>query len=239
MINKTVAIIQARMGSKRFPGKMMAKLGSQPIIEWIFNRVKMSSKLDDIVLATTNLQEDAVLVNYADNYGINVYRGSELNVLKRFADAAKIYEANIIIRICADNPFIDPNEIDRLIKYYNTNSCDYAFNHQNKINSKYADGFGAEIFSVDVLKQILEKAISKENKEHVTQYIWENQETFNIEAVYAPEELSYPNLRFDVDTEDDLLLMSMLVDDGIDIDSSASEIITRYNLLIDNKILNC
>ena len=143
-INTSVfAIIQARMGSSRFPRKMIARLGPYTLIEWVFIRVNKTKNIDKVLLATSDLPRDDELVKIANKYNINVYRGSELDVLKRFYNAAYKNKAKTIIRICADNPFIDPIELDRLINFYNENECDYAFNHQNKLKSNYADGFGA------------------------------------------------------------------------------------------------
>ena len=199
------------MGSSRFPRKMIAKLGPFKIIEWVLSRVKKSTMLDEVLLATTDLPQDDVLVNIADKCSVNVYRGSELDVLKRFGEAADKTKAETIIRVCADNPFVDSNEIDRLIKFYKSIDCDYACNHQNRSNSGYADGFGAEIFSNDLLIRLNEMEINESYREHVTLYLWDNQKQYKIMVVPAPAGLKYPNLSFDIDTHEDLSSMELLV----------------------------
>ena len=131
-----------------------------------------------------------------------------------------------MVRVCADNPFIDPFEIDRLIKFFDKENCDYACNHQDRLGSLYADGFGAEIFNIDVLKVIDAEAKEQRYREHATLYIWENSESFKLKAVPAPVELSFPYLRFDVDTPYDLQKLQKLVDAGVTIKSAAAEIIS-------------
>ncbi len=138
-----VAIIQARMDSSRFPSKMKALLGNLSIIEWVILRVKKAKFLDKIVLATSNEDQDNYLVDIANKYEIQSYRGSKLNVLKRVVEAASQHEADHVIRICADNPFICFDALDNLIEYYKQSKCDLAFNHSPLFDSDFADGFGA------------------------------------------------------------------------------------------------
>jgi Spore coat polysaccharide biosynthesis protein F, CMP-KDO synthetase homolog len=227
--NKIVGIIQARMGSKRLPKKMSLELGGYPIIEWVINRVKKCKLIDKFILATSLLEENDYLINMSRKHMIKSYRGSEENVLSRFVDISKMENPDFIVRICADNPFIDHNEINRLIKFYLSKNCDYACNHQHKINSGYADGFGAEIFSYDLLKKINNNVKTNSSKEHVTLHLWKNQKKFNIMEVPAPPELNYPNLRFDLDNSDDLLKLENLVNMGINIHSSAKKIVKVFN----------
>ena len=161
----TVAIIQARMGSKRLPGKVMKKLSEFSIIEWLVLRILQSKKINKIILATSILKKDDALAKVAKKYKINIFRGSEKDVLGRFYEAAKKIKAKNIIRICADCPFIDHRELDKLIRIFYLKKYDYVCNMENKLNSKYADGFGAEMLSFKTLKKLntLVKKISIEN----------------------------------------------------------------------------
>ena len=230
-----IGIIQARMGSTRLSNKMSMDLGGYPIIEWVISRSKKSKLINKLVLATSLLKENDYLINFSKKYMIDSYRGCENNVLSRFVNISKNENADIIVRICADNPFIDHNEIDRLIKFYLSKNCDYACNNQNKLNSGYADGFGAEIFSYDLLQKVNEKVISAENKEHVTLYLWKNKKDYNMMEVPAPVSLKYPDLRFDLDDLDDYAKLQELINNGINIYSSAKEIISVFNK--NNKII--
>ena len=156
MMPRTVAVVQARMGSSRFPGKMIARLGAYPLLEWVLRRVRRASSVDAVVLATTDSPRDEALIEIAGRLGVAAYRGSETDVLQRFRDAAEAHRADWIVRVCADNPFVDPEEIDHLIHFFSVNSCDYACNHQDRLGSRYADGFGAEILSSNLLEAVSE-----------------------------------------------------------------------------------
>ena len=151
---KVVALIQARMGSSRFPGKMLQTLGSHPILEWVMVRVSRAKLIDQVVLATSDQTMDDPLVELAERLEFSVFRGSESDVLGRFAAAAKHHEAEAVLRICADNPFVDPGELDRLVSEFRSQSCDYACNHQDRLGSSYSDCFGAEILSNNLLQKI-------------------------------------------------------------------------------------
>jgi spore coat polysaccharide biosynthesis protein SpsF len=224
-MGSTVAIIQARMGSSRLPGKMMMELSGIPIIEWVVRRAQRAALLDDIVVATSEAALDDKLALVAKNLGVKVFRGSEANVLNRFVKAAEYSEADSIVRICADNPLIDPGEIDRLIQDYNNGGADYVCNHQDRLGSGYADGFGAEIFGFLALNKIASMDLSDRHKEHVTLYFWDNANQMSIRSLPAPSALNYPELRFDIDTYDDFCALKVLVENGVSISMEAEEII--------------
>jgi aminopeptidase-like protein/spore coat polysaccharide biosynthesis protein SpsF (cytidylyltransferase family) len=225
-MSKNVALVQARMGSTRFPGKMLALLNGRPILEWVLHRVSLAKLIDSIVLATSDQAQDDPLIKLAKKLGVSVFRGSETDVLDRLASASAIAEAETVIRVCADNPFIDAAEIDRLISYYSEHSCDYACNHQDRLGSKYADGFGAEILSSALLQQLAVSVTDFRYREHATLYLWEHQDQFNLHAVKAPNALAFPELRFDVDLPKDLETLQELTYRGVDIESTAAEIVS-------------
>lgn len=222
---KKIAIIQARLGSTRLPCKMMLSLHGKPIIEWVIRRVQKSQLLDDIILAIPISEDNDVLAKYITELGVKVYRGSESNVLNRFYEAVKNENATHIVRICADNPLIDGNEIDNLIDFYQENSCDYAYNHIPKDNL-YPDGLGAEIIAFDLLKHMNEVVTSQHHKEHCLSYIWDNKDKFIIKT-FNPldKELHYPQMKFDVDTFDDYHKLAMK---DFTIDISSQELIKIF-----------
>ena len=228
-IGRVVALVQARMGSKRFPGKMFEMLGDHPLIEWVLLRTSKAELIDQVVLTTSIKSSDDPLEDFANNMGLNVYRGSETDVLGRMAEAAENYSAETVIRICADNPFIDPHELDRLIKEYRSKPCDYACNHQNRLNSRYADGFGAEILSNNLLQKIAKISLRASHREHVTLYIWDNAKLFQLHCIEAPSELAFPELKFDVNTPLDLNQLNILVSNGVGLGSEAKQIIKCQN----------
>ena len=224
-MTQIVALVQARMGSSRFPGKMLELLGDFPLLEWVLRRSCQSKKVNTVVLATTDQSGDDSLVSLAARLGVPVFRGSEKDVLGRFSEAANQHNADIVVRVCADNPFIDPREIDRLVTYFEEEPCDYACNHQDRLGSDYADGFGAEILSNALLQTITNQVDDPQYREHVTLYLWEHPDQYQLCSVPAPPALAFPDLRFDVDTYIDLNALQVLVDMGIDIGSPAEKII--------------
>lgn len=206
---RTIGIVQARMGSTRLPYKMMLSLHGMPIIEWVLKRSSKSKLLSDLIVAVPDTNENDILANYITNLGFSVYRGSENNVLNRFYEAAKIKNADHIVRICADNPLIDGGEIDNLIIFYQDNRCDYAYNHIPK-NNLYSDGFGAEIISFNLLQNLNANAKEDRHKEHCLSYITDNQNDFIIKTFNPKDTKLYrPDLRFDIDTYEDYYKLSM------------------------------
>lgn len=225
MTPRNVAIIQARMGSHRFPGKMLARLGGMPLLEWVVRRLLRATTLTQVVLATSDRASDDALAERATRLGVAVFRGSEADVLGRFVGAAKMAGADNVVRICADNPFIDPVEVDRLVRHFVDCPCDYACNHQDRLGSNYADGFGAEILSSELLEKISAKAVEPRHREHATLYLWDHASEYKLTTVAAPAELAFPGLRFDVDSPADLAKLEALVLAGVAIETPACEII--------------
>lgn len=216
-------IIQARLGSKRLPQKMLSKIDSHSILEWVIIRLRKSKLANSIILATTLNKEDNALAAIADNLSIKTFRGDEHNVLKRICVAANAVKADIVVRVCADNPFIDAEIVDQLIDYYLSHEIDYAFNHQARLDSYIADGFGAEILGISLLNMLNEIVKTPLEQEHATLHIWNNKESFTIGSVPVPEELAYPEFKFDIDTEEDLgQLRSLVKEHSLTIDSSAA-----------------
>lgn len=222
---RNVAIIQARMGSSRFPGKMLARLGGIPLLEWVVRRLLRATTLAQVVLATSDGPGDDALTELVTKLGIAVFRGSEADVLGRFVGAARMASADNVVRICADNPFIDPAEVDRLVRHFADHPCDYACNHQDRLGSAYADGFGAEILPMALLERIATDATELRHREHTTLYLWEHASEYELSAPSAPAGLAFPELRFDVDAPADLANLEALVSAGVNIDTPACEII--------------
>ncbi len=214
------------MGSKRLPGKMTEMLGKDKIIEWVIKRMKLLTEVEEIILATSENEKDKCLVDIAKCLSIKTFTGSEENVLNRFLKVSEIYNAKHIVRICADNPFVSHLEVEDLIKHYLDNSCDYSCNHQDRNGSKFPDGFGAEIFSKNVISYIEKQTKDKKHLEHVTSYIWDNTAKFKLNIPLARKEIQHPNLKFDVDTKDDLDFLKKLISKGVKLTSTPEQIIS-------------
>lgn len=207
MTERTVAIIQARMGSTRFPGKMTAPFHGRPVLSWVIKRLQRCQRLDDIVLATTNLDRDRVLIDMGRDHSIQIFAGDEKNVLKRFVEAAEMASADNVVRVCADNPLIAPEAVDQLIEFYQAYHPDYAYNHVPKGVCEHPDGFGAEIFSVHLLDRISSNTSLPEHFEHVTSYLWDHTNLFDMRTPACPIawQLKDATFSFDVDRPEDLV----------------------------------
>ena len=224
-MTETAIIVQARMGSTRFPLKMQRPLGQYTIFEWVLKRVSRIKNAQHFVLATSKQQSDDVLCRVAGDYNFSVYRGSENDVLGRFSNASRIHKCKNLVRVCADNPFIDPELIDELIDTFRNGHYDYAFNHLNRLENMMPDGFGAEIFTASLLSWLDEHVDDICHREHVTSYIWSNIDQFTVKTINAAENLRVPNLKFDIDFSTDLEKLTTLVNAGVSIMTPASEIV--------------
>lgn len=196
-------------------------------MEWVLKRVLLTEGLDAVVLATSTHPRDEALGELAVRLGVEVFRGDEDDVLGRFDQAAKRARADVIVRVCADNPFAAPEEIHRLVRFFAEGNSDYACNHMDRLGSRYADGFGAEIMRRNVLEDVAGKAREPRHREHVTLYIWDHPSQYRMAVVPAPPELARPDLRFDVDAPDDLVFLEKLVSSGVSLQTPAAEIVRR------------
>ena len=220
MIN-VLAIVQARMGSTRLPNKLMLNLHGYPVVEWVYRRVMKAKNIDKVIFAIPDAATDDVLQDYLRSMGAEVYRGSEFDLVDRFYQVIKTYPAKSIVRICADNPLISPTEIELAVDYFRKNQCDYAFNHVPK-DGGWPDGLGAEISSISVINLIHRFAKDDSQREHVFNYVWDHQNDFTIRSIPVPKELSYPKLKFDIDTYDDY---ENLISMPLDISFSSKQVI--------------
>ena len=214
--NRTVAIVQARMGSRRYPGKMMEALEGAPLIEWVLRRTRRATLLDDVVLATTTHERDDPLVDVAGRLGIDVCRGSEEDVLDRYARATEISEAETVVRICADRPLVDPDVVNMAIQTYINEKPDLAFNHISEGMDRWPRGFGAEVLSAELLAWMDQHATDREHREHVTLYAWNHRDRFRILAAPCPPALDpgVPDVKLDVDDPGRLAAIAQVVQRG-------------------------
>lgn len=196
---KTVAIIQARMGSTRMPGKVMKNLCGQSILSHIIERVRVCDNINQIIVATTDLPNDNVIVDEAIRYGANYYRGSETDVLSRYQMASRETDAEIVIRITSDCPMIDPYLLSEMIqRYLSLKNVDYL---SNTLVRTYPRGLDAEIFSRDALEQAALYSHRPYEREHVTPFIYENSEKFNLFSYEGNQNFSH--LRWTLDVDED------------------------------------
>ena len=229
MKQKVGAIIQARTSSTRLPKKVLKKIGEYQVIDWVINRTKNSKLCDSIVLATTDEKTDDILASKSEELNINLFRGNKENVLLRYIESARINNIDIIVRICADRPFIDPEFIDDAVTYYLNNNYDLIFNHNALLNSTWPRGFGVEVFSLNLLEEIYQKKLNNDYLEHVTLYVWNNSEKYRINSSPYKFENNTPFdfIKLDLDTQNDFKEIKKF-EKYITLNSSAFEIINKY-----------
>ena len=196
---KIVAILQARMGSTRLPGKTITEICETPLLQHIIERMKYSTLINDLVVATTESKEDDVIIDLCHKLKIKSFRGSERDVLDRFYRCAKKYNADFIIRITADDPFKDPVVVDRIIGEILEGEYDYV---SNTIHPTYPEGLDVEVFTFEALGQAWRESSTTLHREHVTPYMWLNPNKFKIKNIKNERNLS--NMRWTLDTPEDL-----------------------------------
>ena len=200
-------IIQARMGSTRLPGKVMKLLDDEhPLLFYVINQLKYSKLIDKIIIATTNLKEDDVIKNFCKSQKIECFRGEENDVLDRHYQCAKKYSFSTIIRMPSDKPLLDPTVVDDVVRIFNSNSYDYITNF---LPSTTPGGTEVEVFSFESLKKSWNDAELPSEKEHVTNYIYNNKDKFRIFNVKNEKDLS--KFRWVIDREEDYILVKKIV----------------------------
>lgn len=204
---KTVAIIQARCGSSRFPEKVFANLSGHPLIWHVVNRVRNSSMVDEVVVATTTNPVDDKLYEWCVANSVPVNRGSENDVLNRFYETAKKFNADVVVRITADDPFKEPRLIDEAINTLVSETADYVCNN---FPPTYPEGTDVEVLTFDALEKQELNSTSDYEREHVTQYIYHNPQDFKMLNLSNSEDLSY--LRWTIDTEKDFKMVKTIYD---------------------------
>jgi spore coat polysaccharide biosynthesis protein SpsF len=204
---KIIAIVQARTGSTRLPGKVFLPLCGKPLIWHIIRRVSSSKLISQVVLATTINKNDDQLEYWAQKENIDIYRGSEENVLERFYKASIKFKADIIVRITADDPFKDPEVIDDVIKVFLKNKLDFAFNNYPP---SYPEGLDVEVFTFNLLKYAFENSNDSFEHEHVTQFFFRNLSKMNYDNISI--EGNFSNLRWTIDTKEDYLMTKEVYD---------------------------
>jgi len=205
---KRVIIVQARNSSARLPGKVMMDLAGQPMLTQQIRRLKDCQRADDIVIATTTSSTDDPVVSVAENEDVRWFRGSETDVLSRYAGAAGESHADIIVRVTADCPLIDPEQTDSVIETLEAHEseCDYA---SNTTCRTFPRGLDTEVFFRDVLERVDRLATSRPAREHVTYFInVEQPNLFLRRSVIDAEDNS--DLRWTVDMPADLLMVTRL-----------------------------
>lgn len=195
-------IIQARMSSSRFPGKMLASIAEKPLVEYVYRRCR-SSKIKNLILATSDASSDDPIYEYCTGHNIPIVRGDLNNVLTRYIKAAESQGVEYICRVCGDTPFVDTSLMELSLKELISQRLDYVAPDRNTC----ASGFYVETVTLAALKKIAAMTKDDRDLEHVTKYILDNRGDFSIKLVDAnlnPDILK--DTRFTIDYPEDMIL---------------------------------
>lgn len=208
---RVVATIEARMTSSRLPGKVLKSLGSRPALEWMISRVKQSSLVDEVVVATTTNADDDPIVEFCKKNGTKFFRGSEEDVLSRVLGAAKSEAADIIVELTGDCPFLHSSLIDESIEAYLGEKVDYVANRE-RTRPGYPIGFDVQVFSSQKLGEIHEITDDPLDRVHVSLYFHRFPHKFSRKFIHpSPASLLFaPDLALTLDEEKDYLLLDQV-----------------------------
>ena len=202
-----IAVIQARMGSSRLPGKVLMELAGQPVLQRVYERARVIEGLDGVVVATSDLAVDDALAGYCDDRGIPVFRGDEGDVLGRYRRAAEAHGAQAVMRITADCPFLDPRRSTQVLQAFEEGDVDYACNIEPPF---LPDGLDTEVISTQTLARLDSEVAEPELREHVTLFVRRNLGHFRTRCLHGSPDWSHH--RVTLDTSQDLERLQRLAE---------------------------
>lgn len=197
---KPTAIVQARMGSTRLPGKSMVHLADRPVLASLISRLERAESIARIVIATTERDEDDAIANFAESAGVGVFRGSDQDVLGRYLGAAVADGSTAVVRITGDCPLIDPAIVDAVVRAWWNGGDQYDYGG-NTIERTFPDGMDAEVMTRSTLKELAERS-GGIDREHVTSLLIRDPRPFN--CINVELEKYRADVRLTLDTDDDL-----------------------------------
>jgi spore coat polysaccharide biosynthesis protein SpsF len=202
-----VAIVQARMGSTRLPGKVLLDIAGRSMLARVIRRARRAELLAEVVVATGESAEDDPIVQECRRLAVPYFRGSDEDVLKRYHGAALAYRAEAVVRITSDCPLIDPGVVDRVVHEFLEREPDYA---SNILDRTWPRGLDTEIMTAGTLDRAFNEADLPYERTHVTPYIYGHPELFDLFAVTQPQDLS--DGRWTVDSPDDMEFIRVVYD---------------------------
>jgi spore coat polysaccharide biosynthesis protein SpsF len=199
---KVAAIVQARVGSTRLPGKVLMDLSGDTVLARVLCRLARATQIDEIVVATTTAAADEAIVRESQRLGFPWFCGSEDDVLGRYYQAAQAFDVDVVVRVTSDCPLIDPELVDETVHSFFGQQADYA---SNALSPTYPRGLGTEVFTREALHRAWDETDQGYEREHVTPYFYEHPQLFRLVSVVGPTD--YSHYRWTLDTPADLELI--------------------------------
>src|SRR5579864_622730 len=199
---KVTAIVQARMGSTRLPGKVLMNLGSVTVLGRVVQRLQRAALIHECVVATTAALADDAIVDECQRLNVPVFRGSEHDVLDRYLQAARHFGSDAIVRITSDCPLIDPEVVDNVVRGLTEQRAEFAC---NVLTRTYPRGLDVEAFTIEALEKAWRDSNQPHQREHVTPLFYERIQIFRVASVHEKQDFSH--YRWTLDTPDDLRLI--------------------------------
>lgn len=207
---RTVAIIQARMGSSRLPGKVLQEIEGRPMLAWVVTRARRAATLDGVAIATTTDPEDDPIAAFCSEHGVPLFRGSVFDVLERYYQAARALEAEVVVRLTGDCPLIDPQVIDQTVEHFFASGADFAANRlPPPFKRTFPIGLDTEVCSFAALERAWQEAGQKYQREHVMPYLYDQPGRFKVAVVDHTHD--FGKQRWTVDTPQDLTFVRQVV----------------------------
>jgi spore coat polysaccharide biosynthesis protein SpsF len=200
-------ILQARMGSTRFPSKVLMEIKGKSLLESYVDRVRPSKSIDKIIIATTIKENDDQIEHLAAKIGVECFRGSENDLLDRYYQCARKCKADVIVRLTPDDPFVDHEVIDRAVGIFLKQKVDFVTNH---FEPTYPEGLDIEVYSFQAMEKSWKEAKLLSEREHVFPYIQNNPDKFKI--INFKQEKDYSHLRWTIDYECDFEMTKKIYD---------------------------
>lgn len=197
------------MNSSRLPGKVMLPILGKPALQFLVERLQQAKAVDEIVVATTTHQADAVIERLAAKLGVGCFRGSEEDVLDRVLRAAQGANADVIVEITGDCPLLDPGMVDAVVQGHRSGRYDYV---SNGLRRPLPHGLIVQVFATEVLAEVARTTQDPADREHVSLYIYEHPERFRLHTLVMEEAEKYSDIRITLDTADDFAVISAIVE---------------------------
>lgn len=228
-MSRTVAVVQARLGSQRLPGKVLLPLGDRTVLDWVLHRLGRATLVDDVVVATSDQPDDDPLAAHVEAAGVAVFRGDLHDVLSRFRGAADSRGATTVVRVTADCPLLDPDAVDAVLRAHRGSGAEFTANRlPPPYHRTWPIGLDVEVAGIEALRRADDEATEPAHREHVMPYLYAGPADFAVHVVECPLG-DHGEVRWTVDTPDDLAAVRGLVArPGVDVDTPWPRLLTEW-----------